>query len=143
MLHIAPLYSLFLLLDVQTVLHNEFPGFELLIPLDLAHDIHVVATSGSVLGCHVEIDSDPACVLCLQAEAVDQLALAIAVHEGGSDDFFEATDADGSSEEEGVDLCVERGSGSPGGHAQGMVALLGWEPQVTVPFYSVAAPAVG
>ena len=141
-LYIAPFPYLVLFFDVEAVFHYQFAGLQLLVSLDLPHDVHVVAAGASVLGRNVHVDSDSTCVLCFKTKSVYNLALPIAIYEGCSSNLFEFSDAYRSSKEEGVDFRIKRCPRSPRLNFHLMVARLLRESEIAIALDTVPVPIV-
>ena len=91
---------------------------------------------------HVQVDSDFAGVLGLEAESVHDFRCTVLVEVVRLDQFFQLVDSDGAAEEEGVDLGGEGASRSPGLHLKLVVAGLGREPDEAIALDAVSTPAV-
>ena len=131
-----------LLLDFQLVLHDLLLGLQKQCLLSQIDPLPLKLSRASVLQAHVEVDADFARVFRLEAKPIHDVRLTLFIYKLSSDQLFKFMYPDGASEEEGMDLRLQRATRPPCLHLKLVIAWLTREPHETVTFDAVAAPRV-
>lgn len=135
-------FCFFLILHSELIFHNQFSGFKSFFFLLNGGSLLFSSLLLHVLETNVQIYFDAASVLGLKTKAVDDVRSTVAIDVLGANEFFHSLNAHAATQEEGVDLCVQRSSRPPRRHLNLVVSSCHREPYETIALRFVSAPTI-
>jgi hypothetical protein len=135
-------FCFFLILYSKLIFHNQFSGFKSFFFLLNCGSFLFGSLLFHVLETNVQIHFDAASVFSLETEAVDDVRPTVAINILGANEFFHSLNAHTATQEEGVNLCVQRSSRPPSRHLNLVISSCHRKPYETISLRFVSTPTI-
>lgn len=141
--HLLFRFGFLLVLHSKLIFHDQFSGFKSFFFLLNCGGLLLGSLLFHVLETNIQIDFDAASIFSLEAKAVDDVRTTVAIDILSANELFHSLNAHAASQEERVDLCVQRSSRPPSWHLNLVVSSCHRKPYETISFRFVSTPTIG